>query len=528
MTTVFIADPITDEGLSLIKNDSDFKVVKKTGLKEHELIKQMADVNCLLVRSETKVTLAVIEAAKNLKLIGRAGVGVDNIDRQAATSKGIVVMNVPGGNTISAAEHTMGLMLALSRNIPQANASLKAGEWQRKKFIGVELFDKTLGLIGLGRIGREVSRRAASFGMHIIAFDPFTTEEFAKNLSVRLTDLDSLLKESDYISIHTPKNEQTIGMINKKAFAKMKKNVRIINCSRGGIINEDDLIEAVESERIAGAALDVFSKEPAQDLPVVQMPKIIVTPHLAASTEEAQVKVAVELSRAVSDFFKKGIVRNAINFPVVDPDVLRELTPYIELSEKMGKFLGQIITGGISEIEVETLGEISQYSISPISLAAVTGILHCILDVEINMINASFLAKERGIKIKETKSELSKDYTNLISITITTEKNTYRIAGTLLSHGYPRIVSLNNIPMDIVPSGKMLVIQNMDQPGVIGQLGTILGKSSVNIAEMHVGRLPKSSNAITVIHIDNPVSSDIVKNLHKIKEVQSVFSVELG
>ena len=528
MTQIFVADPISDEGLELLKGDKDFEVIKKTGLNEEDLIKNIGNADCLLVRSETKVTPSVIKAAPRLKLIGRAGVGVDNIDREASTTKGIVVMNVPGGNTISAAEHTIGLMLALSRNIPQANASLKAKKWERKKFVGVELVDKTLGLIGLGRIGREVCRRALSFGMHVIAYDPFASEEYARNLGVTLADLEMLYRASDYISIHVPKNEQTTGMINKDSISKMKKTARIINCSRGSVIKEDDLMEALDAGNIAGAALDVFSKEPAVDLPIIGHEKIIVTPHLGASTEEAQVKVASELSKAVVDFFKKGIVRNAINFPVVDPDVYREIEPFIGLTEKMGRFLGQTIDGGIIEIEIEILGEIAKYNLSPLSCVVLSGILKSVLDVDVNMVNASFLAKERGIKLKETKSEISVDYANLITITVTTDTGKKKISGTNLSKKYPRIVSLDGLVMDIVPAGKMLVIQNSDQPGVIGQLGTILGKNNINIAEMHVGRVENNKHAVTIVHVDSMVPSKILKDIGKITGVKAVNWVELN
>lgn len=527
MINVFVADPISEEGLRVLRDESGFTVVKKTGLPESDLIKELDGSHCLLVRSETKVTGKVISAAKNLRIIGRAGVGVDNIDQQAATSKGIVVMNVPGGNTVSAAEHAVGLMLALSRNIPQANASLKSGKWERKKFVGVELFDKTLGLIGLGRIGREVCRRALSFGMKVKAYDPFASEEYARNLGVTLTELDTLYREADFISIHVPKNDQTHGMLNKQAFAKMKKTVRIINCSRGEIIKEDDLIAAVDAGQVAGAALDVFSKEPATELPIIHNDKIIVTPHLGASTEEAQVKVASELARAVVDFFKKGVVRNAINFPVLDPDAMREIEPYIKLSENLGKFLSQIISGGIKAIEIEVFGQIANYNLTPLTLAALNGVLRHVLDIDVNMVNAAVLAKERGILVKETKSTVSHDYTNLVVLTIRTEKGDSTISGNLLARSYPRIVNLDGMTLDIVPAGKMLVIRNIDQPGVIGRLGTVLGKNNINIAEMHVGRLSNDKHAITVIHVDQPVPPPVLKEVGKIKGVETVYGVEL-
>jgi D-3-phosphoglycerate dehydrogenase len=515
------------EGLDALLKHPDFKIeihAKPTPEQFRELIK---DYDGLMIRSEVKVTADIIAAAANLKFIGRAGTGVDNVDIPAASKRGIIVANVPGGNTISAAEHTIGLMLSMARNIPQACHSLKGKEWKREKFIGTELQGKTLGLIGLGRIGREVAHRLIAFGMKVVAYDPFASEEFAKSAGMELKSIDELYAASDYISIHSPLNDSTRNMINAESLKKMKKGVRLINCARGGIIDEKALAEAIKSGHVKGAAIDVFAKEPPADWTIIETEGTIVTPHLAASTEEAQVKIAQELSDVVIDYFSRGSIRNAVNVPALDWDTYKKLEPYISLAEKIGLMQSQIIEGGIKEVEVEYSGEISGFNTTPIQAAYLKGLLTSILDIPVNVINAPVLAKERGIKVRETKTRDVEDYTSLITATVVTDKGRVPVSGTLFGHKNPRIVRLNGLPVDVVPAGCMLMVSNLDRPGVVGQLGMFLGKNNINIANMQVGRKEPGGEVVTIISVDTCVSADVIKQIAAFSGVNRVKSVVL-
>ena len=515
------------EGLDALLKHPDFKIEihnKPTPEQFKELIK---DYDGLMIRSEVKVTPDIIEAGAKLKFIGRAGTGVDNVDIPSATQKGIVVANVPGGNTISAAEHTIGLMLALARNIPQAYGALKAKEWKRDKFVGTELQGKTLGLIGLGRIGREVAHRMKAFGMNVIAYDPFASKEFAQSSGIELKTLEEIYAESDYISVHSPLNDTTRGMINAEAIKKMKKGVRIINCARGGIIDEHALSEAVKSGHVKGAAVDVFAKEPPVDWTIIETEGIVVTPHLAASTEEAQVKIATELSDVVIDYFTKGVIRNAVNVPTLDWETYKKLEPYIALSEKIGLFQGQMIEGGIKEVRLQFKGEISAFNTNPLVVAYLKGLLSPILDIKVNFVNAPLLAKERGIKVKETKTETVEDYTSLITSTVVTDSGEIPIAGTLFSHKNPRVVSLMSLSVDIVPSGNLLLVSNIDRPGVVGQVGVFLGKNNINIANMQVARKEAGGEALTIISVDSAVPADVMKQMSAFSGINNVKQVSL-
>ncbi|MCM8762788.1 MAG: phosphoglycerate dehydrogenase, partial [Candidatus Omnitrophica bacterium] len=426
---ILVSDPLSEEGLKILKEVNDFQVDVKTGLKPEELKEAIKDYDALLVRSSTKVTKDIIAAANRLKIIGRAGVGLDNVDLEAATQKGIIVMNTPAGNTISTAEHTMSLILSLSRNIPQADASLKQGEWQRTKFMGVELYNKVLGIVGLGKIGSEVARRALAFGMKVLAYDPFLSREIAEGLGVEVVELDDLLKRSDFISVHTPLTDETRHMISDKQFALMKKGVKIINCARGGIIDEGALIKAIKEGRVSGAALDVFEKEPLPpDSELLKLNNVVLTPHLGASTEEAQVNVAVEIAEVVRDALLGKGIRNAANYPSVDPESYKMLKPYIELSEKMGGFGCQLSEGRIQEVKITYTGEISQQDVSPLVLALVKGLLTPILQDTVNFINALRLAKERGIRIEEVRLSKEEEFVNLISLEIKTDKGIYSLS----------------------------------------------------------------------------------------------------
>ena len=524
---ILVSDNLAEEGIELLRESPDIIVDVKLKLELQELIKQISKYDALLVRSATKVTKEIIDAAKNLKVIGRAGVGVDNIDVEAASKKGILVMNTPGGNTISAAEHTMSMILALSRCIPQANISLKSKQWEKKKFLGTEIFQKTLGIIGLGRIGGEVAKRAQSFGMEIIAYDPFISKAHAREMGVKLVSFPELIKQADYITIHVPSTPETKHIINKETISQMKKGVRIINCARGGIIDEAALAEAVKSGKVGGAALDVFEKEPPFDSPVLGLDNIIVTPHLGASTEEAQINVARDIALQVLDFLKNGIVRNAVNMPELDPEKMKTLGPYINLCEKLGRLQGQISEGGFTHIGIQYSGEILRHDIKPLTIALLKGLLEPILEQEVNFINAPLIAEERGIRVTESKVSKVEDFANLIVVETMTEKGENIVAGTLLGKKEFRLVRIGEFDLDVVPEGYMLLCSNLDKPGVIGKIGTILGNRKINIAAMQVGRKTVGGKALTIINVDCDISKDVLKEIEGISEIVEVKMVNL-
>jgi len=524
---VLVSDKLAEEGIELLRESPDITVDVKLKLESQELLKHIGEYDALLVRSATKVTKEVIDAAKNLKVIGRAGVGVDNIDVEAASKRGILVMNTPGGNTISAAEHTMSMLLALSRCIPQANISLKSKQWEKKKFLGTEIFKKTLGIVGLGRIGGEVAKRAQSFGMEIIAYDPYISKAHAREIDVKLVSFPELIKQADYITIHIPSTPETKHIINKETINQMKEGVRIINCARGGIIDEAALAEAVKSGKVGGAALDVFEKEPPFDSPVLGLENIIVTPHLGASTEEAQINVARDIAVQVLDFLKKGIVRNAVNMPELDPEKMETLGPYINLCEKLGRLQAQISEGGFTQIEIQYSGEILRHEIEPLTIALLKGLLEPVLEREVNFINAPLIAEERGIKVTESKVSKVEDFANLIVVQTMTEKGENIVAGTLLGKKEPRLVRIGEFDLDIIPEGYMLLCSNLDKPGVIGKIGTILGNRKINIAGMQVGRKTVGGKALTIINVDCDISKEVLKEIKGISEIVEVKMINL-
>jgi len=524
---VLVGDSLAEEGIELLRESPDITVDVKPKLELRELINRISEYDALLVRSATKVTKEVIDAAENLKVIGRAGVGVDNIDVEAASKKGILVMNTPGGNTISAAEHTMSMLLALSRSIPQANISLKSRQWEKKKFLGTEIFKKTLGIIGLGRIGGEVAKRAQSFGMEIVAYDPYISKAHAREIGVKLVSFPELIRQADYITIHVPLTPETKYLINKEAISKMKDGVKIINCARGGIIDEAALAEAVKSGKVSGAALDVFENEPPFDSPILGLENIIVTPHLGASTEEAQINVARDIALQVLDFLKKGIVRNAVNMPELDPEKMKILGPYIDLCEKLGRLQAQIGEGGFTQIAVQYSGEILHHEIKPLTIALLKGLLEPILEREVNFVNAPLIAQERGINITESKVSKVEDFANLIMVQAITEKGENVVAGTLLSKKEPRLVRIGEFDLDVIPEGYMLLCSNLDKPGVIGKIGTILGNRKINIAAMQVGRKTVGGKALTVINVDCNISKEVLKEIEEIPEIVEVKMVNL-
>jgi D-3-phosphoglycerate dehydrogenase len=524
---VLISDPISEEGIEILKN-AGLEVVYKPGLPYEELLEIIPQFDALIIRSATKVTKEVIERAKNLKVIGRAGTGLDNVDLQAANEKGIVVMNVPGGNTLSAAEHTLALLFAIARNIPQAVIYLKEGKWEKKKFMGVELNNKVLGIIGLGRIGSIVADRALGMKMKVIAYDPFVSPEAAEKKGVELVSLEELYRRSDFITIHTPLTKETYHLIDEKAFSMMKDGVYIINCARGGIIDEEALYKAMVSGKVAGAALDVFEKEPVDpNHPLLSLENFIGTPHLGASTIEAQKIVAIEIANQLVDYLLKGIIRNAVNVPSLPPEILKIITPILTLAEKVGLLSAQIAEGAIQEVEITYKGEISHLDVKPITLAFVKGLLSPFLKEDVNYVNALIRAKERGIKIIESKTEISEDFTSLISAKVKHTQGYTVVEGTIFGKKEPRIVRINGFRLDALPEGHMLYIFNEDRPGVIGKIGTILGNHNLNISRMHVGQDPMRKTNVILLSLDQPPTTEALKELSELSTVYLVKPLEL-
>jgi D-3-phosphoglycerate dehydrogenase len=525
MIKVLVSDALSEEGLKVFKESKELTVDVKTDLKPDALKEIIKDYDALVVRSATKVTKDVIQAAKKLKVIGRAGVGLDNVDLEAATQKGIIVMNTPAGNTISTAEHTFSMILSLSRNIPQANASTKKGEWKRSKFMGVEVYGKTLGIVGFGRIGSEVAKRALSFGMKILAYDPFLSAEVAESIGVEIAELKKVLQEADYITVHTPLTDETRHMISDKEFALMKKGVRVINCARGGIIDEAALVKALKEQKVAGAAMDVFENEPlSAENELLKLDNVVITPHLGASTEEAQVNVAIEVAEIVRDALLGRGIRNAANYPCLEAEVCKILNPYINLGEKLGMFAAQLIEGRFQELIINYSGEITKYDLSSVTMALAKGVLEPILKETVNFVNAVSLLKERGIKLRESKSAQEGEFVNLIQLEIKTDKEVKKVFGTLSSNKQPRIVKIDDYYLELYPIGEMVFIRNWDKPGLIGSLGTLMGKNGINIAAMTFGRDKQGGKAISVLNVDSQVGAEIQD---KIRELENILTVKV-
>ncbi|HTG02151.1 MAG TPA: phosphoglycerate dehydrogenase [Nitrospirota bacterium] len=519
---VLISDNLSPIGVEILKK-AGLEVDARSKTSAEEIEKIIGEYDGLIIRSATKVTAALLEKAAKLKVVGRAGSGLDNVDIPAATKKGVVVMNTPGGNTVTTAEHTLGMIFACARMIPQAYASLKAGKWEKKKFEGVELYDKTLGIIGLGAIGGVLANRAIGLGMKVLAYDPFISAEKAKSLGIELADLATIYQRSDFITVHTPKTKETANLINRNTIAQMKDGVRIINCARGGIVNEQDLHEALKSGKVAGAAFDVFEKEPPENHPLLALDNFIATPHLGASTLEAQENVAVAVAEQVVDYLIAGTVRNAVNVPSVPADQLPTLSPYINLAERMGLFIAQLSDGGLTQATVEYSGDVANLKLEPITLSALKGLLTPTLQENVNYVNAPLIAKDRGIDVKVSRSSGASEYTSLITLRIKAGGKDVSASGTLNSRKEPRIIQVDNFPMETVPEGDMLVLMNNDKPGVIGGIGTLLGQNGVNIARMQFGRETQGGLAMSVVSIDNTVDDELMK---KIKQLPNVLSVK--
>lgn len=523
---VLVSDNISAKGVEILKK-AGLEVDVRTGMKPEELKACIGQYSGLVIRSATKATAEIIEAATNLRVIGRAGSGLDNVDKVAASKKGIVVMNTPGGNTVTTAEHTIAMLFSVARMIPQATASMKAGKWEKKKFMGVELFNKTLGIVGLGAIGGQVAKKAQGLEMNIIAYDPFLSEEKAQAMGIRKGSLDDIFAESDFITIHSPMTPETKGLINAATIAKMKNGVRIINCARGGIVNEQDLYEAMKSGKVAAAALDVFEKEPPEDNPLLTLDSLICTPHLGASTEEAQENVALAVAEQIADYLVRGTIRNAVNFPSIPSDQVPRLQPYINLAEELGSFACQIFEGGATEIIVEYYGDAATVNSAPVTIAALKGYLSPILLETVNFVNAPFIAKERGIEVKETKSSDAGDFFSKITIRIKAKNKESYVSGTLYSKKDPRVIEIDNFKVEIVPEGELLLMYNNDRPGVIGNIGNLLGKNNINIARMHFGRESAGGTAISVVSLDTRPGPEVIDQLKALPNILSIKQISL-
>ncbi|MCF7887054.1 MAG: phosphoglycerate dehydrogenase [Candidatus Omnitrophica bacterium] len=523
---VLISDKLSKEGIQILEN-AGFQVDCKYGLSPEELKKEITGYQSIVIRSGTKLSADILKAAKNLKFIARAGVGVDNIDIKAATNSGIIVMNAPGGNTISTCEQTFALLLSVARNIPFAYNSLKEKKWERSKFKGTELYLKKLGIVGLGRIGKEVAKRALSFGMKVLVYDPFLQKEIAERLGVESVNLDDLIKSSDFITIHTPLTKTTKDLISEKEFNMMKPSAYIINCARGGIINEEALAKALANKKIAGAAVDVYSQEPPLKLKFIDSEKLIATPHLGASTKEAQLNVAIEAANSIKDALLGKSISNAINYAQLEPEAYQTMQPYFNLADKMGSFISQLAEGAIKAVKISYLGKISTQKVDIIGGMFLKGLLSQQVEKDINQINAIDVAKERGIKIEQVKAPEEEEYINSLRLKITTDKDKKSLEGTLFANSNPRFVNMDGVSLEVSPSTHMLVINNKDMPGVIGFLGTILGKDNVNIAGMSLGRHTPKGTALTILNLDNAPEKKVIEKIKANPNIVSVKPIKL-
>ncbi len=527
---VLICDPISPKGIAYFQQRPEFTVtVLPKRLSEAELLPLVTEVEAMVVRSETKVTRKVIEAAPKLKVVGRAGVGVDNVDVEAATQRGIVVMNTPGGNTISTAELTFSMLMALARKIPQAHLSMKAGEWNRKAFQGVELYNKTLGILGMGRIGSEVARRAIAFGMRVLAYDPYLALSRAKAMQVELIELDEIYARADFITVHMPATDETKGMINAAAFAKMKKGVRVLNCARGGIIHEADLLAAIQSGQVAGAALDVYETEPPPAVfPLRDLPQVIMTPHLGASTEEAQENVGIEVAEAITDFLVHGAVRNAVNLPNLDAKTYAIVKPYLSLGEKLGRLAGQLAPKRNDRLIVTYGGKATELPGDPVTRSVLKGFLECAGGRDVNQVNVRTMAHALGLLVEEIKSNEETDYNEWIHVAVHSGEQKISVGGTFYgSHAHPRIVRLNSQPVEVVPSGVLFIMTNRDRPGIVGYIGTLMGQYQINIASMSLSREQLGGFALTVLNLDSVPPPELLEEVQKDKDISNVRVVRL-
>jgi D-3-phosphoglycerate dehydrogenase len=512
---VIVTDEISEKGLNLLQNDPRVQLDVRLDLSKKELHAAIGDYDAIITRSGTQVDAELLVHAKRLKMIARAGVGIDNVDVLAASERGIIVVNAPFGNTNSAAEHTMAILLAMCRNVPEANASLKSGQWQRAPFTGHELKHKTMGIIGLGKVGGRVALRARAFEMEVLVFDPYISEKRATDFATRLVELDELVRKADVISVHTPLNEETRDLITAKHFAMMKEGVLIVNCARGGIINEAEMLAALESGKVAGAAFDVWSEEPPNDPTIkalITHPRMVVTPHLGANTFEAQTNVAVDVSREILNLLDGKPVENAVNIPRFDPDLMAQMRPFMSLAALLGDFISQLAPENPGKVSFNYTGKLAAYDCMPITVAGLAALLDRSTDLEVNMVNANLVAERRGLVVEQSRSTESEFFSNLITLNLETPKGKRTIAGTLFE-GTPKIVKMRDYTTDFTPDEHMLVMTYEDRPGLIGKIGTILGEANVNIGSMNLGRRAKGGEAMVVLSIDTPVGEATITRL---------------
>jgi D-3-phosphoglycerate dehydrogenase len=525
---VLVADSISPKGVELLESGGQLLVEVRTGLKENELLAIAAEFSAIVVRSQTKITSKVIEAAKQLKVVGRAGVGVDNVDVDAATRRGVIVMNTPGGNTVSTAEHAFSLLVSIARNIPQADASMKAGKWDRKSFEGVELHGKTIGIFGMGRIGTEIARRVIAFGMRAIAYDPYLSPSRARSLQVELfEDLDQVLAQSDFVTMHMPLTAETKHLINADRIAKMKRGARIVNCARGGLIDEQALFEALQSGQIAAAALDVYETEPPPaNFALRALPNVVFTPHLGASTAEAQESVGIEIAEAIRSVLLEGVIRNAVNVPNIDAKTLAVIAPYLAFGEKLGRFLRQVAPKRCEMLSINYSGRVNEFETSPISRYILKGFLEEAGGGEVNPVNATSLATTLGLKTVETKDSAAGEFTDLVDLQAVGHGETVSVAGTFIGAS-PRIVRINGRHVEARSVGVLLLLENHDVPGIVGQIGTVLGAHSVNIANMSLSRDHRGGEVLTVLNLDSVPDETIIESILGNPNIRSAKVVKL-
>jgi D-3-phosphoglycerate dehydrogenase len=517
---VLIADQMSPRAAEIFRARS-IEVIEKPGLKPDELKAALKGVDGLAVRSATKVTKDVMAAADKLSVVGRAGVGIDNVDLEAATARGIVVMNTPFGNSITTAEHAVALLMALARQLPQADRSTRASKWEKNKFMGVELYGKTLGVIGCGNIGSIVAKLGTGLRMKVIAYDPYLSPERAADLGVEKVTLEALLPRADFITLHVPLTDETRNVLDAAALAKTRKGVRIVNCARGGLVDEAALKAAIESGHVAGAALDVFLSEPAKDNPLFALDQVICTPHLGAATSEAQENVAVQVAEQMSDFLTTGAVANALNMPSVTAEEMPRLKPYMKLAEQLGSFAGQLTETGLKAVTIEYEGDVAGVNTRPLTAVALQGLLKPLMS-SVNMVNAPVIARERGIDVREVKRSQAEDYLTLIRLTVTTERQTRGVAGTLFAGNKPRIVEIKGIIMEAELTPHMLYVANEDKPGMVGRLGQAIGDAGINIGTFHLGRAEPGGAAIALVSVDGTVPDDVLERLRKLPNIVQV------
>ncbi len=522
---VLVADPVAPEGVEILRKHAEVDV--KTGLPPEELAAIIGEYEGLMVRSETRVTAKIIEAGRKLQVIARAGVGTDNIDLEAATQRGIVVVNAPTANTMAAAEHTIALMMALARNIPQANESVKDGAWKRQSFVGVEVRNKTLGIVGLGNVGSEVARRVQGFHMRVLGFDPYVSPQYARNLHVELVTLEELFREADFITLHVPLTPQSRNMIGSRELALMKPSVRIINCARGGLIDEQALDQALREGKVAGAALDVFAQEPPRDLPLLKNERVIVTPHLGASTREAQANVAIDAAEQVVSVLQGQPVRYAVNAPLISAEMMPILAPFLKVATAVGRIVAQLAEGQMTSIDIGYEGEIAKYDVTALKAAVIGGLLQEISEERINLVNANLVARRRGLRVAEHKDTACENYVSLITLALTTSAGITASAGTML-RGELHIVRVNDYWIDIVPKGDYLLFSDhRDRPGLIGAVGNVTGSADINVSSMQLARLKPRGRALMVLELDEPLNENQIKQILAIPDVYTAKLVEL-